>query len=78
MAKLNTKLGMPISPKPCVIFFYRVAKFSNVHHLTIYISSNFGADTTTVFYIGLKGEFTPVRSTSIISAKKVVVKKRQP
>lgn len=39
----------------------RISRFSNVYHLSIHISKNFGADTTKVFYIGLRGEWTEVR-----------------
>ena len=35
----------------------KVARFSNVEHLSVYITKNFGADTTKVYYIGLKGDF---------------------
>lgn len=33
------------------------AKFSNVHHLTLYFPTNFGDDVTRIFYIGLRGDF---------------------
>ncbi|XP_063401771.1 PITH domain-containing protein GA19395-like [Mytilus trossulus] len=36
----------------------KVVRFSSVHHLTIHFPSNFGADNTKVYYIGLKGDFT--------------------
>lgn len=36
----------------------KISRFSNVHHLSIHISKNFGAETTKIFYIGLKGEWT--------------------
>ncbi|KYO25786.1 PITH domain-containing protein 1 [Alligator mississippiensis] len=39
----------------------KIARFSNVYHLSIHISKNFGAETTKIFYIGLKGEWTEAR-----------------
>ncbi|XP_066494847.1 PITH domain-containing protein 1 [Tiliqua scincoides] len=36
----------------------KISRFSNVNHLSIHISKNFGAETTKIFYIGLKGEWT--------------------
>ncbi|NXA03696.1 PITH1 protein, partial [Sapayoa aenigma] len=36
----------------------KIARFSNVHHLSIHFPKNFGAETTKIFYIGLKGEWT--------------------
>jgi hypothetical protein len=38
-----------------------VAKFTNVSSLTMYIPTNFGADSTRIYYIGMKGEYTVVR-----------------
>lgn len=38
----------------------RVARFSSVNHLSIHFPKNFGAETTKIFYIGLKGEWTEV------------------
>lgn len=38
----------------------RVPKFSGVHSIDLYIPSNFGADSTRIHFIGLKGEFTEV------------------
>ncbi|XP_012563230.1 PITH domain-containing protein 1 isoform X1 [Hydra vulgaris] len=35
----------------------KVARFSNVEHLSIYFSSNFGENTTKIYYIGLKGDY---------------------
>lgn len=42
------------------VFPCRVARFSSVNHLSIHFPKNFGAETTKIFYIGLKGEWTEV------------------
>ncbi|XP_065146985.1 PITH domain-containing protein 1 isoform X1 [Paramisgurnus dabryanus] len=36
----------------------KIARFSNVQQLSIHISHNFGAESTRVFYIGLRGEYS--------------------
>lgn len=36
----------------------KIARFSNVQHLSIHISRNFGSESTRVYYIGLRGEYT--------------------
>ncbi|KAM3934195.1 PITH domain-containing protein 1 [Leptodactylus fuscus] len=36
----------------------KIARFSNVFHLSIHISKNFGAEYTKIYYIGLRGEWT--------------------
>ncbi|KAJ8273068.1 hypothetical protein GJAV_G00097000 [Gymnothorax javanicus] len=36
----------------------KIARFSNVEHLSIHLSRNFGAESTRVYYIGLRGEYT--------------------
>ncbi|XP_005988806.1 PITH domain-containing protein 1 [Latimeria chalumnae] len=36
----------------------KIARFSSVHHLSIHISKNFGSETTKIYYIGLRGEWT--------------------
>ncbi|NXL77646.1 PITH1 protein, partial [Leptocoma aspasia] len=38
----------------------KIARFSNVYHLSMHFPKNFGAETTKIFYIGLKGEWTEV------------------
>ncbi|KAL4706037.1 hypothetical protein ACJJTC_014259 [Scirpophaga incertulas] len=37
----------------------KVVTFSSVSHLTMHFPSNFGADSTKIYYIGLKGEWSP-------------------
>ncbi|XP_072273774.1 PITH domain-containing protein 1 [Pyxicephalus adspersus] len=39
----------------------KVARFSNVSHLSIHISKNYGAEHTKIVYIGLKGEWSEAR-----------------
>lgn len=38
---------------------FRTVQFSSVHHLSLHFPSNFGADVSCIYYIGLKGEFSP-------------------
>ncbi|KAJ3308988.1 hypothetical protein HDU76_003754 [Blyttiomyces sp. JEL0837] len=45
----------------------RISKFSNVRNLTLYFPSNGGGDTTKIFYVGLKGEWTEVKKDPIIT-----------
>ncbi|KAM4794977.1 PITH domain-containing protein 1 [Rhinophrynus dorsalis] len=35
----------------------KISRFSNVSHLSIHISKNFGAENTKIYYIGLRGEW---------------------
>ncbi|KAL0894762.1 hypothetical protein ABMA27_013294 [Loxostege sticticalis] len=37
----------------------KVVTFSSVSHLSMHFPSNFGAESTKIYYIGLKGEWTP-------------------
>ncbi|KPI93820.1 PREDICTED: PITH domain-containing protein CG6153 [Papilio xuthus] len=36
----------------------KIVTFSSVSHLTMHFPTNFGAETTKIYYIGLKGEWT--------------------
>lgn len=35
-----------------------VVKFSSVYHLSLHFPTNFGEDTSRIYYIGLRGEFS--------------------
>ena len=45
----------------------KTVSFSSVHHLTLYFPSNFGAEQTRIFYIGLAGEFTQVNRVGVVN-----------
>ena len=47
-------------------YFSQVVTFSSVHHLTLHFPGNFGADNTKIYYIGLAGEFTQVRTLIMV------------
>jgi hypothetical protein len=36
----------------------KIVTFNNVHHLTLHFPSNFGAESTRIYYIGLRGEYS--------------------
>jgi len=36
----------------------KVVQFASIHHLTLHFPSNFGANSTKINYIGLRGEFS--------------------
>uniref|UniRef100_A0A6B2LJW8 PITH domain-containing protein n=1 Tax=Arcella intermedia TaxID=1963864 RepID=A0A6B2LJW8_9EUKA len=46
----------------------QVFKFGNVHHLTMYFNTNWGAAKTRITYIGLKGIFTVANRDKIVVA----------
>jgi len=46
----------------------KVVTFSSVHHLTLHFPTNFGADNTKIYYIGLAGEFTQVTRVGVVNA----------
>ncbi|XP_038614077.1 PITH domain-containing protein 1 [Tachyglossus aculeatus] len=43
----------------------KISRFSSVYHLSIHIAKNFGAETTKILYIGLRGEWTEVRQHGV-------------
>ncbi|KAI9355313.1 galactose-binding domain-like protein [Zopfochytrium polystomum] len=45
----------------------RMSKFTNVRNLTLYFPSNAGADTTRIYFIGLKGEWTEISRDPVIT-----------
>lgn len=60
LLSLNTLY--PNSSNACcrLLSLQRIARFSNVQHLSIHISKNFGEENTRVYFIGLRGEYSEV------------------
>ena len=46
------------------IFSLRTLCFSSVQALLLHFSRNFGAETSVIYYIGMKGEFSKVHKYS--------------
>lgn len=60
---VTTRYNCPGAPKPggaARLPNTRIVKFSSVQHLSLHFPSNFGADSTRIYYVGLKGEFSEV------------------
>lgn len=38
--------------------YFRVVTFNSVHHLSLHFPTNYGEDSTKIYYIGLRGEFS--------------------
>jgi len=47
-------------------FPVRIARFSNVHHLSLYIPSNYGSDSTKIYYIGLAGDYMQAQQQEVL------------
>lgn len=40
------------------LFAFRIVTFSSVYHLTLHFPKNFGADTSKIYFVGLRGDWT--------------------
>ena len=50
-----------------VQYSVKTVSFSSVHHLTLHFPSNFGAEQTKIFYIGLAGEFSQANRVGVVN-----------
>jgi hypothetical protein len=44
----------------------KIVKFSSVNHLSLHFPKNYGEDSTKIYYIGFKGEFTAAQRDAIL------------
>ncbi|KAI9293479.1 UPF0424 family protein [Neoconidiobolus thromboides FSU 785] len=49
----------------------RISKFNRVRNLTLFFPSNFGNDSTIIYYIGLRGEFMEMKQAPIVTVYEV-------
>lgn len=65
---LDPEQEFELHPDPEGVLEYntKVARFNNVNHLSLHFPASFGADSTKVYYIGLKGDFTQVNRQEIV------------
>jgi hypothetical protein len=60
------ELDLIQSSREAVEYQVRVSKFANVQNLSLFFPSNFGSESTRIYFVGFKGEFTEVRLSPII------------
>ncbi|CAF1120473.1 unnamed protein product [Didymodactylos carnosus] len=64
----DQELDITYDPNGTLAYPVLVARFSNVNHLSLYFSHNYGAETTKIYYIGLRGEFLGGHRQEIVIA----------
>ena len=55
--KADQEFELQKDPNGTIEYPTKVVTFNSVHHLTIHIAGNFGSDTSSVYYVGFRGEF---------------------
>jgi hypothetical protein len=63
---------LPINPDGSVELITAVHPFTNVNSLTFYFPSNYGADATSIKYIGMQGEHTHFRREAVHTTYEVL------
>ncbi|EPZ31107.1 DUF1000-domain-containing protein [Rozella allomycis CSF55] len=51
----------------CAEYVTKVSKFSNVQTLTLFFEDNFGGEKTRIYFIGFKGEYTPMKREAVVA-----------
>lgn len=70
-ADADQEFSITYDPEALIEYPVKPTKFSNVHHLTIHFTNrNIDDDSKpcTIYYIGLKGEFTQVNRDAVVIA----------
>jgi hypothetical protein len=67
-AEPDQEFELQRDPQCALEYGVKIVKFSGVNHLTLHFPKNFGEDTSKIFYIGLKGDFTEAQREAILIA----------
>eukprot|EP00741_Cyanophora_paradoxa_P005696 tig00000903_g5522.t1 len=59
------EVELQADPQGAIEYPLKIAKFQNVTDLTMFFSENFGADSTRIYYIGLKGSYTKMERRAV-------------
>ncbi|CAF1302793.1 unnamed protein product [Rotaria magnacalcarata] len=66
--KGHQEISLTYDPSGTLAYQVNPAHFSRVTHLSLYFPSNFGDETTRIYYIGLRGEFLGEVKSKIVIA----------
>ncbi|CAF1546056.1 unnamed protein product [Rotaria sp. Silwood1] len=58
--KAHQEISLTYDPSGTLAYQVNPSHFSRVTHLSLYFPSNFGDETTRIYYIGLRGEYLGV------------------
>jgi hypothetical protein len=67
-AEAEQELELQRDPTGTCEYALKIVKFAGVNHLTLHFTRNFGEETTRIYYIGLKGDFTQTPRDAILIA----------
>lgn len=63
---------LPVNPDGSVELITAIHPFTNVNSLAFYFPSNYGAETTSIKYIGMQGEHTHFRREAVHTTYEVL------
>jgi hypothetical protein len=65
-APADQEFNLEKDPNGLLEYNTKVTAFSSVYHLSMHFPTNFGAETTRIYYIGLKGEFSEAQRQGVV------------